>query len=195
MVKVGIGEQKVTYSSSRTAYDSKVIRELFEQHYTPLVLFAKGYVTDLDTAKDIVQEVFVALIESRQTFDSVDNLKAYLYSAVKNKCLKYIRHEEVKKRYTTYIQNEISVDEETYENRVLEEEVYSLLLHEIKKLPEQCRKVYMLVLEGKGNGEIAEQLHLSVETVKSHKQVGKKILYQQLKKIIPLYILLALLEL
>lgn len=173
---MGIEEQQVIYS--RSAYDSKVIRKLFEQHYTPLVLFAKGYVTDLDTAKDIVQEVFVVLIESCQIFDSVDNLKAYLYSSVKNKCLKYLRHEEVKKRYTTYIQNEITEEEYAYENRVLEEEVYSLLIQEIQKLPEQCRKVYLLVLEGKANGEIAEQLHLSVETVKSHKQTGKKILYQ-----------------
>ncbi len=192
---MGIGDQKITSSNSRSTYDTKVIRELFEQHYTPLVLFAKGYIPDMDIDKDIVQEVFTTLIESRQIFNNVDNLKAYLYSSVKNKCLKNIRHEEVKKRYAAYIQNETAEEEESYENRILEEEVYTLLIQEIQKLPEQCRKVYLLVLEGKNNGEIAEQLHLNIETVKSHKQTGKKILYQQLKHVIPLYMLLALLEL
>lgn len=192
---MGIGDQKITSSNSRSTYDTKVIRELFEQHYTLLVLFAKGYIPDMDIDKDIVQEVFTTLIESRQIFNNVDNLKAYLYSSVKNKCLKNIRHEEVKKRYAAYIQNETAEEEESYENRILEEEVYTLLIQEIQKLPEQCRKVYLLVLEGKNNGEIAEQLHLNIETVKSHKQTGKKILYQQLKHVIPLYMLLALLEL
>lgn len=192
---MGIGDQKITSSNSRSAYDAKVIRELFERHYTPLVLFAKSYIPDLDIDKDIVQEVFTTLIESRQVFNNVDNLKAYLYSSVKNKCLKDIRHEEVKKRYAAYIQNETVEEDESYENRILEEEVYTLLIQEIQKLPEQCRNVYLLVLEGKNNGEIAEQLHLNIETVKSHKQAGKKILYQQLKHVIPLYMLLALLEL
>ena len=69
-------------------------------------------------------------------------------------------------------------------NVVLEEEVYALLIKAIQNLPEQCQKVYLLVLEGKSNQEIAYQLQLNIETVKSHKQVGKKLLYDQLKHII-----------
>ena len=82
----------------------------------------------------------------------------------------------------------------TYEERVLEEEVYALLIKAIQNLPEQCQKVYLLVLEGKSNQEIAHQLQLKIETVKSHKQVGKKLLYDQLKHIIPVGILIFLLE-
>ena len=152
----------ITPLKSSSIYDEKVIRELFEQHYTPLVLFAKGYIPDLDTDKDVVQEVFLSLIESQETFNDVDNLKAYLYG--------------------------------TYEERVLEEEVYALLIKAIQNLPEQCQKVYLLVLEGKSNQEIAHQLQLNIETVKSHKQVGKKLLYDQLKHIIPVGILIFLLE-
>ena len=151
----------ITPLNSSSIYDEKVIRELFEQHYTPLVLFAEGYIPDLDTDKDVVQEVFLSLIESQETFNDVDNLKAYLYGTVKHKCLKYLRHEEVKT---------------------------------IQNLPEQCQKVYLLVLEGKSNQEIAYQLQLNIETVKSHKQVGKKLLYDQLKHIIPVGILIFLLE-
>ena len=64
----------ITPSNSSSFYDEKVIRELFEQHYTPLVLFAEGYIPDLDTDKDVVQEVFLSLIESQETFNDVDNL-------------------------------------------------------------------------------------------------------------------------
>ena len=82
----------ITPLNSSSIYDEKIVRELFEQHYTPLVLFAKGYIPDLDTDKDVVQEVFLSLIESQETFNDVDNLKAYLYGTVKHKCLKYLRH-------------------------------------------------------------------------------------------------------
>ena len=148
----------ITPLNSSSIYDEKVIRELFEQHYTPLVLFAKGYIPDLDTDKDVVQEVFLSLIESQETFNDVDNLKAYLYGTVKHKCLKYLRHEEVKRRYQKYMQSEVPDETKTYEERVLEEEVYALLIKAIQNLPEQCQKVYLLVLEGKSNQEIAYQL-------------------------------------
>ena len=111
----------ITPLNSSSIYDEKVIRELFEQHYTPLVLFAKGYIPDLDTDKDVVQEVFLSLIESQETFNDVDNLKAYLYGTVRHKCLKYLRHEEVKRRYQKYMQSEAPDETKTYEERVLEE--------------------------------------------------------------------------
>ena len=171
----------ITPLNSSSIYDEKVIRELFEQHYTPLVLFAEGYIPDLDTDKDVVQEVFLSLIESQETFNDVDNLKAYLYGTVRHK-------------YQKYMQSEVPDETKTYEERVLEEEVYALLIKAIQNLPEQCQKVYLLVLEGKSNQEIAYQLQLNIETVKSHKQVGKKLLYDQLKHIIPVGILIFLLE-
>ena len=136
----------------------------------------------------------LSLIESQETFNDVDNLKAYLYGTVRHKCLKYLRHEEVKRRYQKYMQSEAPDETRTYEERVLEEEVYALLIKAIQNLPEQCQKVYLLVLEGKSNQEIAHQLQLNIETVKSHKQVGKKLLYDQLKHIIPVGILIFLLE-
>ena len=105
----------ITPLNSSSIYDEKIVRELFEQHYTPLVLFAKGYIPDLDTDKDVVQEVFLSLIESQETFNDVDNLKAYLYGTVRHKCLKYLRHEEVKRRYQKYMQSEAPDETRTYE--------------------------------------------------------------------------------
>ena len=163
-------------------YDDVAIKLLFEQYYTPLVLFAKGYVIDLDTSKDMVQEVFTALIESKEKFVSIDNLKAYLYQATKNRCLKYLRHEEVKKKYVGDVLYE---SEEYYLNSILEEEEYHHLMKAISDLPEQYRKVFLLVLENKSNQEIADILALQVETVKSYKKAGKKMLYKRLKHIVP----------
>lgn len=172
-----------------TCYDDTGVSQLFERYYIPLVLFAQSYVQDEEIAKDTVQDIFCLLIEDQKKFLNVENLKVYLYNAVRNKCLKHIRHEGVKGRYQHYIQHSEKEAEEYYE-RILEEEVFLLLNKAILELPEQCKKVFLLTLEKKGNAEIAQILGMSVETVKSHKKTGKKLLYARLKDILPIAILM-----
>ena len=162
---------------------------MFERYYIPLVLFAKSYIQDEETAKDVVQDIFCLLLEKREKFHSIDNLKIYLYNAVRNKCLKHLRHEGVKGRYQQYIQHS-EKEEENYQERILEEEVFLLLNETILGLTEQCKKVFLLTLEGKGNAEIAHILGISIETVKSHKKTGKKMLYDKLKDTMPMILLI-----
>lgn len=156
------------------------VKQLFERYYVSLVMFAQTYVQDREIAKDIVQDIFLILIKSKEKFTSIENLKIYLYSAVKNKCLKHIRHENVKERYQHYVRSN-EEQERIYQERILDEEVYNLLNQAIEGLPPQCKNVILLTLEGKNNTEIAESLKISIETVKSHKKSGKKMLYLKLK--------------
>lgn len=174
-------------------YDEHAIRLLFEHYYVTLVLFAKKYVTDIDDCKDIVQEIFTNLIEKKEHFESIDNLKAYLYQTTHNRCLKHLRHEDVKEKYTQEVL--LNSNESFYFDQILEEEVYILLRDAIEHLPQQCRNVFKLVLENKSNQEIAEELGIGIETVKSHKKLGKKLLYNQLKDIVPSLLLIFLMQL
>ncbi len=82
-------------SGSESAY-----RQLFEQYYQKLVVFACRYLEDLESARDIVQEFYLYLYESRQSVSIQTSLKSYLYSAVKNRCLNQVKHEQVKKTET-----------------------------------------------------------------------------------------------
>lgn len=173
---------KFLSSDKHICYDDNTIKQLFKQYYTSLVLFAGTYVRNPDVAKDIVQDVFFTLIEKQEKFESIDNLKMYLYCSVKNKCLKYIRHEDIKERYLHYVTTN-EEQEVVYQERILEEEIFVQLNQAIQELPAQCRKVFLLALEGKSNAEIAEIIGLGIETVKSHKKAGKKILYNKLKDI------------
>ena len=163
--------------------DGTIIEELFEEYYIPLTFFAQNYIPDENIAKDMVQNAFLALIESSPKFHHIDNFKAYLYQSVKNECLQYLRHQKVKKRYEITICNETE-EGETYLEYVLEEEIYSFLMKEINALPFQCRKVYLLTLEGKSYQEIADIMSIGVESVKTYKKTGKRILYERLKGIV-----------
>lgn len=126
-------------------YDDMAVKFLFEHYYVSLVLFAKNYLPDIEDCKDVVQGIFLHMVENREKFTSIDNLKAYLYQTTQNRCLKQLRHEGVKQRYIFESQ---AVEEEAfYLDHILEEEVYVLLMRAIDTLPLQCRKVFRLVLK------------------------------------------------
>lgn len=68
--------------------------------------------------------------------------------------------------------------EHYYGNHVIEEEVFNQLYEEISHLPESAQKVMLLALKGLKNKEIADELGISANTVKTQ----KKIAYSKLKK-------------
>ncbi|MEO4994211.1 RNA polymerase sigma factor, partial [Bacteroides xylanisolvens] len=63
--------------------------------------------------------------------------------------------------------------------------VFRLLFKQIDKLPERCREIFLLHLEGNDNETIAKKLSLSIETVKTQKKRAMKTLRDNLKEELP----------
>ena len=143
-------------------------RQLFEQYYQRLVVFAYKYLEDLDSARDVVQDLFVDLYESRLGLSIQTSLKSYLYSAVRNRCLNQIKHEQVKQKHRNMGESEANVSDPGLEEMMdaveLEAKVYEI----VSGLPERCRQIYLLSrVEGRPNKEIADELKLSIRTVET----------------------------
>lgn len=153
--------------------DNRAYRHLFSVYYTALNSLACHYVKDEQAAADLVQEVFVSLLESSRRFEEVDEVKYFLYSALKNRCISYYRKQKVRDKYKQVVLRDGDLSEQFWE-KVLEEDVYAHLMSAIDTLPPQCRLVMRLSLEGLKISEIAAQLHISEETVKDHKKNGKR---------------------
>ncbi len=56
-----------------------------------MVQRAAFWVNSVDAAEDIVQEIFVRAWKSRQKFEGVANVEAYLMRWLKNDSLNYIK--------------------------------------------------------------------------------------------------------
>ena len=153
-------------------------RELFCVFYRYLVLYAMRYVRQQEVAEDVVQEVFVAIWESDKEYNSYHGFRAFLYDSVKNKCLNHLKHEEVERRHAEIMMQEQEEDDEDY--RLMREEMYRELHRVVAQLPDRCRAVFELHLEGKKNEEIAQALTLSIETVKTQKKKAMHFLREQL---------------
>lgn len=160
--------------------DNRAYRWLYQRYYTALRSLANDYVKNWEEAEDLVQDVFISLLESGRRFETVNDLKYFLYASMKNKCISYLRKEKVRDAYREEVLAS-KTEEEHYWDRAMEEDVYARLMTAIDTLPPQCRVVMQLTLEGLTGNEIAQRLHISPDTVKEHKSNGKQKLAVLLK--------------
>ena len=144
---------------------------LFQRYYKPLVLFSGSMLDDCTFPEDIVQEVFYHFIKNnvyRQLSPEV--LSTYLFRCVKNACLNKIRDQR------EFAQAELlrydAVEEEAM---TVSQELIEAIRKAIEELPQKTRMVVMaVVVEGKKYKETAEELGVSVNTVKTQVKVAYK---------------------
>lgn len=153
---------------SREGYKS-----LFDTLYPPLCLFANTYVNNMDTAEDIVQEVFIKIWEQKTQYINFYAIKSFLYKSVKNRCLDYLKSKYHK---SVVLSADINFDtmltEEFFLTQLTIIDTYSQLENAIKQLPDKCERVIRLSLQAYTNKEIAEEMSISKNTVKSQKRIA-----------------------
>ena len=139
------------------------IENLFRAHYASMYRLAVLILRDENISKDIVHDVFEALLMSGKT----DVAETYLLTAVRNRCLKHIRNQSVKDR----LKEIYSIDEEEILSEEWpDEETISLIQRTVAKdLTESCRKVVnMRFAESQSYQEIADALGISTVAVYKH---------------------------
>lgn len=153
-------------------------RSLFDALYPPLCLFANKYLNDMDTSKDIVQEVFIKIWEKKPELTNHNTTKAYFYTTVKNHCLNYLKS----KHYKTIVNAApldlaIQQSEEYFFSQIVTAETYAQLYKAIDTLPKKSAKVITLSLNKYTTNDIAEELNITPSTVRTQKSLA----YQKLK--------------
>lgn len=159
--------------------NDKEFHQLFDRFYVPLCVFASKYVEDVELSADIVQDCFVKLWQAREDFVYLHQVKSFLYTSVRNRCLNEIEHFKVVNEFTQKILKEN--EEAFFHDHIIEEETYRILAEGINQLPKQMRTVMIHALEGLSNGEIAEKMDVSLENVRSLKKIAYKKLREILK--------------
>lgn len=161
---------------------------LFDEYYTSLFYYANRIVKNSEVADDITQEVFISLWDKKSDF-KFHSIAGFLYTSVRFKCMNYLRTEN--KRSQKHVEMSV-VDRIQVDDRLclIEEDMIRQIKKEINSMPEQRRKVFELHVTGYGQQEIADELGISVNTVKTHKLKARQYLKEQLKD--SLYILFIL---
>lgn len=149
--------------------DGKAFESLFYLLNTPLIKFSMMYVHQKEAAEEIVSDVFVKCWINRKSLTDVYNMDTYLFVAVKNQSLNYIK----KYSHIHLIQiedtNEVKFIKTFNPQEVLEKkELLFKMEQSIEALPQQCRIIFRLVKEdGIKYKEVAEILNISPRTVQT----------------------------
>ena len=150
---------------------TRALHDIHDLYYPALRNFAASLLGDASTAEDVVAEIFVTLWRKHEDFESLQNIKAFLYISTRNACINYLkkmqRDSAMKSRLTDYL----SLDHAEFAlNEMIRAEVLQQIYQAIEALPTQCRKVFKLCyVEGLSNSEVAEHFSISINTVKNHK--------------------------
>lgn len=158
--------------------DKKSFTTLFDLLWDDMFTYSYSLVRDNSVAQDLVQEVWIDYWERRKTIVP-QNIKSYLFKAVRFKCYNYLRDtkfdtlqlEVARSIGTTPLVN----DQEDLMDLV--DKVNAVL----SGLPDRCREIFQLSRYNNfNNSEIAEGLNISQRTVENQISFAVRKLRKQL---------------
>ena len=166
---------------------------LFSEFYRVLTVFANKYVHDMETAKEIVQDLFVHLYEKRENLDINSSLKSYLFRSTHNRCINYINAQKIRSQHADYVMKTTDIKEDILEQEVNKTELEHALFTAINQLPPKCQSIFkMNRFDGLSNTEIAERLRLSKRTVETQISKALRILRIKIEPFLAVCIIICL---
>ena len=174
-VMIMTGHSKGAASSQKPG-----MREIFDAEEEGLVRFAFGLMGRREVAEEIVQEGFLALFEN---YDEVENPRAWLYRAIRNKA-----YNEIRKRKREVVDENVGLEEDG--ERDAPDEVLGrmeaagqlqLLIAELE--PRDGELVRMKYFEGLDYKEMAQRSKMSVGNVGYRLHHVLKVLADGLRKV------------
>lgn len=144
------------------------ISTLYAELYVSMKAFAARYLTDAYSlmAEDCVQDAIVNAYNTRDTFNSPFQFKAYLYTCIRNNCIALLRKAN---SYQNWLEQQENQEEELTAI-IIEQETLDLLHKAIAELPEKYRQIFDLSYEqGLKNAEVAQMLGVTIEAIDKRK--------------------------
>ncbi|GHT08643.1 DNA-directed RNA polymerase sigma-70 factor [Bacteroidia bacterium] len=161
-------DEKSLISAVKNGSES-AFKEIYNAYWQRVFLFASLYITDKDEVRDIVQDVFVKLWESRSFLREEENFKGYLFIITRNHVFNKSRSAHF--NYDFYRQTIDNALEHSYriEDELEAEDLEKQINRLIEEMPSQRRRVFILSRKQyKSYKEIAAVLNISEKTVERH---------------------------
>lgn len=172
--------------------DQAAYTEIYHRYKALLYSFAYKRLGEREEARDIIHELFLSLWAKRETIEINTTLLPYLYTSVRNRIMDRFAKQKVAERYINQFQEYIDAGESPADHLARERNMMELIEREIAALPPKMRRVFELSRNtNMSRKEIAQELNLSEETVKSHMHHALKTLKGKLG---PLFLLLFILH-
>ena len=171
--------------------DEAAFEQVFKTHYKNLHAYAFTILKDEDEAEEMVQQVFFKLWERSEHLSFSGPIAAYLYRAVHNESLNFIKHQKVKAGHQLHVAYSMKNKSEQASPKMIRKELENKFREALNELPEQCRTVFQLSrFEDMKYKEIADKLDISIKTVENHMGKALKLLRIKLVDFLPMLLIL-----
>lgn len=139
---------------------------VFRDFYPKLYFYALNLINDPSQAEDIVEDVFTQVWEGFDFLISDQKpVSPLLYTLTRNRCLDHLRHRDVRNRYEDSLIHELYLQDDDPADH---QERIDRIMGCIRQLPPQTQRVFRACfLEEKRYKEVAEEMNISVNTVKT----------------------------
>lgn len=150
--------------------NDKAFDLLFQRYFKPLYSLSLKYVRDPEVAEELAMDLMMWVWEKRDLdFCPDGNLKAYLFRAIRNSVISFFRKKTLATQPLEEYHEETMPDSRHADHNQIYTEIEACFQEKLNELSPQRRKVYEMSREEELTyPQIAHQLNLSSNTVKSH---------------------------
>jgi RNA polymerase sigma-70 factor (family 1) len=154
--------------------DQFAFTEVYRRYWHRLYLHAYKMLNDEDQAKDVIQELFIAVWSKVSTIEINASLKSYLYVMTRNRVINFIRKNKISDDFIVMLAEAMPESDERLVKQIDDRDLIALIDQEINQLPARMKQVFeMSRKDFLTNKEIATILGTTEETVK--KQISNSI--------------------
>ena len=157
--------------------DEEAFEQVFKNHFKRLHAYAFTILRDEIQAEEMVQQVFFKLWERNENLSLTGSVTAYLYRAVHNESLNYIKHQKVRSNHQLNVAYSMKNEVEHPAKKIMAAELEKKIHSALNELPEQCRTIFQMSrFDELKYREIADKLGISIKTVESQMSKALRLL-------------------
>lgn len=172
--------EKVLISNLRNG-DSQAFSNIFNAYYKDMVIFARKFTKDFDSAEEIVQDTFVRFWEERVSIEVNTSLKSYLLKMVQNKCIDWARHKKIIQLHLKFVIANSSISSYDTENYILHSELEQQIETALESFPPEISAAFrMSRYKGLKYNEIADIFGVSTRTIEVRISKALQLLHSRL---------------
>lgn len=171
----------------------KAYEQLFERYFSVLYDFSNTYIKNNGAAEELVMDLMFSIWQKRHQIEIHGEAGPYLFRALKNMMFNFIRKKELNTTDIGLLPEQYPAEGETADHQLNCKELQQVYELKLSQLSPQRQKIFRMSRdENMTYMEIAKNMGLSVNTIKTQMLVSLKYFRENLKDHTDITILLVL---
>jgi RNA polymerase sigma-70 factor (family 1) len=154
---------------------------LYKKYSKKLYKFGYSILKSKEETENLIQDVYLNLWENRHKVEKDSSVKSYVFTITYNSAISVIRKKAKESQFVEYLKSLQQINIEPVNVELEYNELTKKLDEIVKALPQRQKEVYLMhKVDGLKYSEIAERLHISVNTIENHMSRALKTIRKKL---------------